>query len=202
VASSRICMLHPEKGHEWAFPLDNDDYEVFAELAGRRLGDSWKPVRMELLRWMRGERPLSGSFRRHADMPWIGSEVLLLRDEAVDVVGEILRPHGEVLPLDCGRARMAVFTASPVAGVLDHSRSSIERLSTGTIFRIRRPAFRLSVLGNVKAFALPEISRACPLLFAGDLVDEIVSTGKTSGTVFVPVYEERDGQAIQYDIDL
>jgi len=57
-------------------------------------------------------------------------------------------------------------------------------------------------LGNVKAFTLPEISRACPLLFAGDLVDEIVSTGKTSGTVFVPVYEERDGQAIQYDIDL
>ena len=202
MSGDSIFKIRSEEGCQWSFPVNDSDYEAFTTFSERQPGDSWKPVRMELPRWMRGESPLSGSFRRRADMPWIGSEVLLLRDEAVDVVGEILRPHGEVLPLECGRARMAVFTASPVAGVLDHSRSSIERLSTGTIFRIRRPAFRLSVLGNVKAFTLPEISRACPLLFAGDLVDEIVSTGKTSGTVFVPVYEGRDGQAIQYDIDL
>ena len=68
------------------------------------------------MRLLKSDVGSKGPYKR-ADMPWLNSGVIILRDEAVDVVGEILRPHGVVLPLLCEEARLALFSAPLVEGV-------------------------------------------------------------------------------------
>lgn len=179
--------LSVPEGYEWALPVDSDNFEIFQGLPERHPHGTWQPIQMTLLTTDDRGRP-----QRRADLPWLGSHVLVLRDEAIDTVGSLLAPHGELLPLACEQARLAVFSAPAVAGVLDEGRSDIVRFGSGRIMAIRHPVFRRDVLGGAKAFKLAEMPRG-ELYLAEDIVDEIRATGLTSGTDFKLVNDGRGG---------
>ncbi len=185
--SQRIFQLVLPEGFEWALPTDTANYEVIYSLAQRTDSSGWEPIHMRLLKSDVGSK---GPYKR-ADMPWLNSGVIILRDEAVDVVGEILRPHGVVLPLLCEEARLALFSAPLVEGVLDEERSQIKRFRSGRIMELRKPVFRTGLLGGVKAFKLSEKPRG-DLYLTGDVVEEILATGLTSGTDFELAYEDHE----------
>ena len=184
IGARRIYRPSVPENYEWALPADDVDNEAIWTLAGRRPGQAWDPIRMTLLKVDSDH----GSPYRRADLPWLGSHTLVLRDQAIDRVGEILRPYGELLPLLCDDARLTLFSAPPVAGVLDENRSEVVRFSTGGIMSIRRHAFRLSALEETMAFKLVEMPRG-NLYLTDRLVDAILATGMTAGTEFVPVYD-------------
>jgi len=175
----------PEEDFEWALPTDDSNYKVIRSLPQFLQGSVWEPIHMELLKSDVGSR---GPYKR-ADMPWLNSGVIILRDQAVDVVGEILRPHGVILPLLCEEARLALFTAPLVEGVLDEERSQIKRFRSGRIMELRKPVFRTAILGETRAFKLAELPQD-DLYLTGDLVEKIVATGLTSGTDFELSYED------------
>lgn len=185
--SGPIYHLSVPEGYEWALPVDSDDFEVLQGLAERHPRGTWRPIQMTLLTTDDWGRP-----QRRADLPWLGSHDLVLRDEAIDTVGSLLAPHGELLPLACEQARLAVFSAPAVAGVLDEERSDIVRFGSGRIMAIRHPVFRRDVLGASKAFKLAEMPRG-ELYLAEDIVDEIRATGMISGTKFKLADGGRDG---------
>ncbi len=185
--SQRIFQLEVPGGFEWALPTDDSNYKVFRSLPELPQGSGWEPIHMRLLKSDVGSK---GPYKR-ADMPWLSSDVIILRDEAVDVVGEILRPHGVVLPLLCEEARLALFSAPLAEGVLDEERSQIKRFRSGRIMELRKPVFRTGLLGGVKAFKLSEDSRG-DLYLTGDVVEEILATGLTSGTDFELAYDDHE----------
>lgn len=187
--TDHVCIyrLSVPEGYEWALPVDSDDFEILQSLADRPAGAAWQPVQMTLLRVDDQGHP-----HRRADLPWIGSHALILRDQAIDTVGRLLAPHGELLPLDCKEARLAVFSAPIVTGVLDEDRSDMVRFGTGRIMAVRRPVFRLDVLGNAKAFKLAEMPRG-DLYLSADLFDALRATGMTAGTDFRPVETGQGG---------
>jgi hypothetical protein len=119
-----------------------------------------------------------------ADLPWLGENVLVLRDAAIEAVGKCLQPHGELLPLECDDARLVLFSAPVKTGVLDESRSHLERFDSGRIMALRSPTFRLPALQGVAAFKLAEMPRG-DLFLEGALVADIVATGLSAGTDFV-----------------
>jgi len=123
---------------------------------------------------------------RRADLPWNSGAVIVLRDEAIEVVGDVLRGHGEILPLECWTARLALFSPPLVSGVLDEDRSDLLRFDSGRIMMLKRPAFDLSKLGGIKAFRLAQMPRN-QMYLTQSLVEELLATGMTSGTEFVPV---------------
>lgn len=178
--SPRIFRTSVPEGFEWALPMHASDFEAIRTLADRSLGSAWKPIRMSLLRSDDRGQP-----QRRAQMPWLGSEVLVLRDEAVDTVGALLLPHGEVLPLDCDDARLSLFSAPTIAGALDRDRSDMAEFSSGRIMSLRRPAFIADALNDKQAFKLAEMPRG-DLYLADDLVKAILDTGMSSGTDFTP----------------
>jgi hypothetical protein len=116
--------------------------------------------------------------------------VLVLRDEAIETVGALLQPHGELLPLACDEARLALFSAPKLEGVLDEGRSDIERFDSGRIMDLRAPVFRTELIGDTQAFKLVETPRG-NLYLGEQLVEAIRATGMTSGTVFAVAYDER-----------
>lgn len=182
--NARIFRPFVPEGFEWAVPTVPADFEVIRTLAERAADDLWKPIHMALLKVDDHGRP-----QRHADLPWLGSGVLVLRDEAIETVGELLRPYGEVLPLRCDDARLALFSAPVVTGVLDEDRSDMVRFGSGRIMALRVPVFRTPALGDMQAFKLAEMPRG-DLYLAEQLVEAIRATGMTSGTDFTTVYVE------------
>jgi hypothetical protein len=182
---TRVLQPSVPDGFEWALPVDSDDFEVFWKLTERTSGDPWEPIHMNLLKVDDRNRP-----QRHAYLPWMQSGVLVLRDEAIEVVGSLLQPHGELLPLTCDDARLALFSAPIVAGVLDEDRSDIVRFSSGHIMDLRAPVLRTERLGGHQAFKLAEMPRG-KLYLCEQLVEEVRATGMTSGTGFSLVYEEK-----------
>ncbi|WP_157525367.1 hypothetical protein [Microbacterium yannicii] len=181
----RIFGPNVPEGYEWALPVHSGEFEVIATLAERSSRAAWNPIRMKLLTL--DDR---GRTRQHAHLPWLGSGELVLRDEAIDVIGPLLRRHGEVLPLQCDDARLALFSAPQVAGVLDEQRSEIVRFTSGRIMTIPAAVFRTEVLGHIQAFKLTEMPRG-QLYLAEELVESIRATGFSSGTDFTVVYESR-----------
>lgn len=183
-----IFRLAVPEGYEWALPSDPADFEVFRTLPERGPGESWTPFRMELLKTDdRGRR------KRRADMPWLGRNVLILRDQAIEVIGAILQPHGTLLPLLCDEARLAVFSAPLIANALDAEHSEMKRIpSSGRIMKLTRPVFRTAAIADTMAFKLQEMPRG-DLYLAEPLVQAILDTGMTAGTTFVPVEKVQDG---------
>lgn len=157
----RVYRPVPMDGFEWALPADEADYEMFRSLAGQSRATSWPSPQMRLLRVDDDGQPL-----HPAAMPWFGSHVLILRDAAIDAVGQLLAEYGEILPLTSSDADMAVFSARSLSGALDLERSDVVRFGTGRIMDLRRAEFRTEMI-------------------AGDLVDSIRSTGQSAGTDFV-----------------
>lgn len=182
-----VYRLAVPEGFEWAFPVDPDDFEALWTLPERRPGAAWQPVQMRLLKEDEHERPW-----RRAEMPWLGGHVLILRDEAIEAVGPLLAPYGELLPLTCDEARLVVFSAALAANVLEEDRSEIVRFASGRIMDIRRHAFDLGALVGNRAFKLAEFPRG-DLFLTGDLVESIRETGLTGGTEFHLIYDSSTG---------
>lgn len=175
------------EGFEWAFPVDPGDFEAFWTLYERRPGAAWEPIPMRLLKQDEHGRPW-----RRAEMPWLGRHVLILRDEAIESIGPLLAPYGELLPLMCDEARLVVFSAPPAANALEEDRSEIVRFASGRIMDIRRHAFNLGALAGNRAFKLAELPRG-GLFLTGDLVESIRETGLTDGTEFQLIYDSSTG---------
>lgn len=179
----RIYRPTPPEGFEWALPVDDADFEVLQTLGVEPRATDLGDVEMYLLKV--DDR---GRAQRRASMPWLGSHVLVLRDEAIESVGPLLRSFGELVSVTSADARLAVFGAATLEGALDEERSEIVRFGSGRIMDLRAPVFRPEVVTDIGAFKLAEMPRG-DLYLTGDLVDAIRGTGMTAGTDFKLVHD-------------
>jgi len=184
-AALRVYRPEVPEGYEWAQPVNSSDFEAFRGVPGDDEPD-WSTPEMTLL--VTDER---GKAQRFAHLPWLGSHVLVLRDEAIEAIGPLVAPHGQVLPLRASGARLAVFRPPLLAGALDEQASEVVRFSSGHIMDLRVPVFRPSVVASASAFVLAEMPRGSMYL-SGELVDAILATGYSSGTDFRLVFEASD----------
>ena len=99
--SSRFFQPSVPEGFQWVMPTVSD-YDVFMTLDDPPSATAWEPIHMSLLK-VDEDR---GRQRQHAYLPWLGSGALVLRDEAIEIVGALLQPHGELLPLASDEARL------------------------------------------------------------------------------------------------
>jgi hypothetical protein len=173
----RIYEPEVEEGFEWALPLDGKHALLFGGFDGTHRAATWSPVPMYLLRT--DER---GS-RQRADLPWLGSHVLILRDEAIDVVGPILADHGELLPLECADANLVVLNVTRVIDALDEQHSDVVRFSSGRIMDIKKAAFHGDELTGSAVFKIPQMPYG-PLYFTSDIVERIRATRRHAGVTF------------------
>ena len=169
---------------EWAQPVSASDYEILDLLPGRIRPEHWRAIKMRILRKEKErDRPW-----KHAYLPWCGTGMLVLRDEAVEVVGEILSPHGDLLPLRCDEARLVLFAAPIIEGALDLERSQLKRFDSGKIMRIIDYEFVPEVVEGLEAFRIADM-RVSDLFLSQALVERLLATGLTSGTIFTPTWD-------------
>jgi hypothetical protein len=171
---------HHMRAHQWVFPLVSADHELFRKLPAERVGDRWKPVRVELA------SPEEGVEARRADMPWLGSYGLVVTDRARPVLEEALADDVEFLPLVCDEEDLWLVHACRVVDALDEERSALKRFpSTGRVMRVMRYAFREEVVGGLRCFRIPQ---RVAIFVTDDVVASAHAAGLT-GVRFRPVWD-------------
>lgn len=168
-------------GFEWVIPVDEADSETFRSFDGTPRRASWRPVPVTVLRSDEDGEPW-----RAADLPWLGSHVLVVSARAAERLGEQLQRDGELLPLACADAALFVFNPLRVVDALDEEHSDLVRFAGGRVMRITRHAFRRDRLGDVGVFKVPQLLRGS-LFMTAEFVDRLRATG-FEGTDFERVW--------------
>jgi hypothetical protein len=140
---------------EWVVLLDKAFREMLSNLDGTSRRDSWSPPPVRVLKSSERKR------LKYSDLPHFSGHVLVLREPAVDALGELLSPDGELLPLDCVDAPLWLFNCRRVVDALDEEHSQLVRFpSTGRIMLVDSFAFRPEPLLGVNAFKVPQLVRS------------------------------------------
>jgi uncharacterized protein DUF1629 len=165
-----------EEGYEWALLVDSGDYKTLRGLGARNPGDLWRPPWMFLL-----TADEDGRRRKKADMPWHGSNVLVVTRRAREVLAEVLAEDAEVLPLDCdGGENLWLVNPWRTVDALDVGRSEVRRFSDGGIMNIGRYVFREEMVDGLRCFRIPQE----PGMFVTDEVVDAVRDAALRGTTF------------------
>ncbi len=169
----RIYRFDPVEKYEWAFPVNDDDFDVFNSFDGSPRANGWRSVPMK--RITRDDR---GRQFRPSDFPWLGYHAPLLRRRAAEALRDFLAPYGELLPLECAVAELYVLNVTRVIDGLDIEHSDAVTLpSTGTVAMIMRYVFRPEVVQGVHVFKIPQQPHAGTVY----VDDEFVNLVKQSG---------------------
>ncbi|MFI6303638.1 hypothetical protein ACIBCH_17330 [Amycolatopsis thailandensis] len=184
----RVYRTDPLDGYHWINPADPDDLGKL-RFDGTPRKSSWEPVEMELVTEdTRGDEPSD----KYTHFPWSGSDRLVLRDEAIEKIGPLLEPYGEVLPLEGDDLQVAVFNCTTVVDALDSEKSELDHFrSSGRVKRIRSYVFDADKVDGLGAFVVPEQSNGT-VLFTDTLVGEIAEAG-LSRLCFTALWDSADG---------
>lgn len=169
------------EGFQWVVCCDEADFEVFRGFDGTPRRDAWTPVAVRLLQ--RGE---DGAQLSPAELPWLGSHVLVLTAMAANVLRRDLEPFGELLPLSCDDAELYVYNVLRVIDALDEDHSELVRFSSGRILKIVHHAFRPEAIQNVHVFKIPQMLRGS-IFVTKEIVAAVRSAG-LQGTEFEQVW--------------
>lgn len=168
------------EGFEFCHPVKEGDFETLnAQIDGTQRGQTWSPRQMRLV------REDEGNLLTESDSPWLGSHALIFRKRALERVGAFLEEHGELLPVSCPGADLAIFNPR-VVDALDEAASSVLRFSNGRIMRIMKHAFRADVVAETQAFKIPNL-RVSPT-FVGERFVELWNSAGLKGLDFQQVW--------------
>ncbi len=169
------------EGFEWVVCCDERDFEVFRDFDGTPRRDTWTPVAVRVLRHDEHGAELSP-----AELPWLGSHVLVLTAKAANVLRRDLEPFGELLPLSCDDAELYVYNALRVIDALDEDHAELVRFSSGRILKILRHAFRPEAVQDVHVFKIPQMLRGS-IFVTKEIVAAVRSSG-LKGTEFEQIW--------------
>jgi hypothetical protein len=168
-----------QESFEWAILERDEDHEILYDLGSTAVAERWDPLPARLMT----QDPRSGRRRARADLPWLGPHVIVLRDRAIEALRPLLVPFGELLPLLCPEARLALWHVTHVIDALDEERSQVLRYPTSDrIMKIAMHRFKRGVLDPPQAFKIPQMPRGA-IFLTDDLVRSIDAFG-FKGTTF------------------
>jgi hypothetical protein len=133
-------------------PIDQDDFhQITALIYGTERQRSWLPIKMRLIKEDQGRR------FQDSDSPWLGSDALIFRRIAADILRPVLEAYGELLPLACSDADLLIYNPTQVLDALDESASGLRRFSSGEIMMINRHVFRPEAIGKAQIFKISRL---------------------------------------------
>lgn len=169
-----------DSGYEWVDAVQEDDYELFWQLDGQPHAATWKPI---AVRRVRADEHQSCN---PSDFPWLGSHALVLRQSAVEALGDILNAHCEVLPLltDDG-VELFVLNTRVIDALDEHSSSLLRFPGSNRIMRIKKPEFVASAIEGADVFRLPHRASST---YVSERFVERVKAARLRGLIFNKVW--------------
>jgi hypothetical protein len=166
----RVFKPTGPEDQEWAILLDEAYRQTLMALDCTPRRETWTPPPVRLLKSSERKK------LRYSDMPHYSSNVLILREPAVDALGALLGSDGELLPLDCADAPLWLFNCCRVVDALDEQQSQFVRFpSSRRNMRVEAYAFWPERLAGLYAFKIPQMPRG-PLFVTQPVVQAAEQT--------------------------
>lgn len=161
--------------------VDDDEWDELGEwFDGSPIGSAWRPVQVEVLREHKKRPP--------SDFPSLSPIIPVFSERAVESIGPLLKPHGEILPLDCREGVYYAFNTTCVIDALDQEQSQFERFRDGRVMDIKRHVFDADKIGISAIFLLPYLRRS--RVYVTDLFVERVQEARLTGFDFRLVWPD------------
>jgi hypothetical protein len=144
---------------------------------GQPIGAEWEPPLLRLHDDKRRPLPVG-------DFPSFIGTIPVFGERAVEALGDLLRAHGELLPIRTPSDTYYAFNSLKVIDALDEECSDIVPNGRGGILHIARIAFHADRLGAIPIFKIPETVRT----FVTDAFVDRVKEAGLLGFRFDPVW--------------
>jgi len=149
---------------------------------GKPRGKSWKPVKIEMVKFDEFKKPLIQS-----DIMDCFGAGFAFGSNVKERIGKTLEQFGEILPLDCPETKFWVFNPTIVLDALDEDNSDVERFSPGgRIMFFKKYFFRPEILVGKFLFLINQ--RPTGPTFATESFAELIKVNKFTGLDFMEVW--------------
>lgn len=176
----QVFKLEADANHYQSIAPQNDaGFDLLRWLDGTPHAQSWVPVNMLIVD---PELPPS-------DFPGFRSAAPIFSLRAVEALGDLLQPNGELLPLICPDGDYFVFNVTAMPDILDEDRSEIRRFRSGRILDITGYQFRGSSVGSHVIFRLPQLPTG-RVYVTDEFVQRVAASGLT-GFEFPSVWTDQ-----------
>jgi hypothetical protein len=116
------------------------------------------------------------------DTPGLSSHIPVFNSKAVTVLGDLLKPSGELLPIICDEEKYFLFNVTRLVDALEEAKCELKLFSDGGIMDIVRYSFLEEKLMGVDIFKLPQ--RPLGWVYATDAFVDGVRATKLRGFKF------------------
>ena len=146
-----VYHLTPADGFECICPIDFEAWFVFSPFKGSSLRESWRPVRMRIIR-------TDGlcAERIPGDLVWMGFDPPVFNRRACDALRDILERNGELLRLDCDEGVYHAYNVMRLIPALDEKKSNTVRLPGGGVVVLSSPVLYYDKVQGAEIFKLAE----------------------------------------------
>jgi hypothetical protein len=146
-----VHLLIPADGFQ-RLRADRADFERLRRWDGTSKAADWTPMRVSLETEELGRPLWPGDFLSISGTPPVFSR------RAAEVLGDLLPPNGELLPLACDVGEFLAYNCTTVLDALDEDRSQIARFRTsGRVSNIERHVFLPERLRGAIIFKLATV---------------------------------------------
>jgi hypothetical protein len=171
-------------GFQWILPDNDADFDQLHDLATPGMV-SHAPGSLTM-HLMKEDDDNLGVPLRHANMPWLGRDALVLSLDLLTSLGSQVQRWGEFLPLECPDGPFFLLRAMVVADALDWDASEVVRFpSSGRVMLLTRPVFHAREVPD-RPFKVAGLERGT-LFLPGEVVAALRASGAT-GTRFIQVW--------------
>ncbi|MFL5612996.1 MAG: imm11 family protein [Gemmatimonadaceae bacterium] len=176
----RIFELKTDPNRYCDFALSKPEADGWINTAfdGRPLANNWTPVQMQVA-------DQDDSCAELADYALLGT-VPVFSAAAVDVLLDLLRPNGELLPLRYPRKEYMAYNVTRVTDALDEQQSSVIRFTTGRVMSITKYVFNEEALINAPIFKITQLPLA--YVFVSDVFVKRIQESSLTGFIFRPTW--------------
>lgn len=141
-----IYTIVPESDIYHSLLLESsNDWDVFQQFDGRKLGDSWTPIPVKIYRSLEA-----------GDFPSLASHVPVFSRRALQSLSPLIGDCIEALPLKNNVEELYAINVLDVVDCLDYSRSEFKYFSDGEIMDIVRYAFKADCIRDKHIFKVRE----------------------------------------------
>ncbi|WP_394828803.1 imm11 family protein [Pendulispora albinea] len=162
--------------------MDESDFDLL-RFNGRPRAEDWRPVNMTRLKvWDDGRRLKPSDFPSCS-----GGDMMILSQNAKEVLGSYLAQYGELLPLACNDGEFWTLNVTTFVDALDEEATQAVRASdSGRILLIRKHAFNSAALRDAGLFKLPQTPRG--LIYATESFAQELRRHSLLGLELEPIW--------------
>lgn len=177
----KIWKLETDANNYDYFTIPNDEErkKVLFDYCfdGRHIADRWKPIKVEVI-----------EESKRSDTPTFGGGRPVLSENAVLILGDLIKGVTEILPLDYSKEKYYVINVVDVVDCIDYEKTKCKMFeNSNRVMRFIEYAFKANAVKGKHIFKIPEHPKS-EVFISDEFRDRVLNNG-LEGFAFLELWD-------------